>query len=148
MLYLSICPLFRDVYHFLVSCPIPVFYAKILAFYAGILCYLGFYARYSAWCVCGEGGWGGGVPFVARRRLQPCMWCYLGVQFNLLARSSIIGPRPAPVPTWDWGAELRGSSVISTSQRRLRCICLPTPYLRKGFFPFICHESTQPREHN
>ena len=54
---------------------------------------------------------GGGVPCVARRRLKPCMWCYPSVQFNLLVRSPIPGPSPAPIPTGDWGAELCVSSV-------------------------------------
>ena len=47
-----------------------------------------------------------GGPCVARRRLQPCKWCYLGVQFNLLDQSPIPGPSPVTVPAGDWGAEL------------------------------------------
>ena len=82
-----------------VSRPIPDFYAKIPDVYAFILCYLGFYARYCTWCA-------GGGPCVARRRLQPCKWCYLGVQFNLLDQSPIPGPSPVTVPAGDWGAEL------------------------------------------
>ena len=63
---------------------------------------------------CARGG-----PCVARRRLQTRMWCYPGMQFNLITRYPIPGPGPAPVTTRDWGVELRGSSVSSTLQRRL-----------------------------
>ena len=116
---------------FPVSCPIPDFYAKIPAFYADILCYLRFYTRYHTWCVMVGGG-----PCVERRRLQTCTWCYPSVQFNLSDQSPIPGPSPAPVPAGYWGAELRGSSMIRTPQRRLRCIRLPTPVLEKGVLPF------------
>ena len=37
----------------LISRPIPDFYAKIPDFYAAIMCYLGFYAQYRAWCAVG-----------------------------------------------------------------------------------------------
>ena len=113
--FVSASPLSGSFVFFLVSCPIPTFYAEIPAFYANIPCYLGFYAWYHVWCAVG----GGEGPCVDRRRLQPCMWCYLCVYFNLLVRSPIPGPSPAPVPTGDWGAEIRGSSVCRTSQRRL-----------------------------
>ena len=106
------------------SCPIPDFYANIP-------CYLGLYMRYRAWCVGGGGG-----TCVASSSLQPRTWCYLGVQFNLLAQSPIPGACPAPIPTGDWGSKLRGSSVIRTLQRRLRCVRLPTPVLVKGVIPF------------
>ena len=75
-------------------------------------------------------------PCVARRRLQPRKGCYPGVQFNLLARSPIPGPRPASVLAGDWGADLRGSSVSRTLQRRFLCIRLSTPILAKGVLPF------------
>ena len=99
------------------------------------------------WC-CGNGerliplyggtacGARGGGPCVARRCLQTRPWCYSGVQFNLLARSPIPDPSPFPVPTGDWGSELRGSSVSRTLQRRLRCVRLRTPVLAKGVLPF------------
>ena len=89
----------------------------------------------------------GGGPCVAMMRIQPCTWCYQGVQFNLLSWSLIPGPRPAPVPAGDWGADLCGSSVSRTSQHWLRCARLPTPYLQKGYFSFPCHGSTKLRDH-
>ena len=92
----------------------PVFYVEIPAFSANIPCYPRFYARYHAWCT--------GVTCVARSRLQTCTWCYLLVQFNLLARSPIPGPSPDLVPAGDWRAELRISSVSRTSKRRLQCV--------------------------
>ena len=60
----------------------------------------------------------GKFPCVARRRLQLCLWCYPGLQFNLLAWSLILDTSPVPVPAGGWVAELRGSSVSRTSQRR------------------------------
>ena len=83
----------------------------------------------------GGGGEGGG-PCVDRSHLQPHTCCYPGVQFNLLARFLIPGPSTAPVPAGNWGAELRGSSVSRTSQRRLRCVHLLTPILSKCDIPF------------
>ena len=131
---------------FPVSCPIPDFNAKITALNANIPCYLGFYARYYAWCAMGGGK--GRVPCVAMMRLQLLTWCYPGVQFNLPARFLILGPSPAPVPAGDWEAEIRRSSLSRTSQRQLRCVCLPTLVLAKGVIPFFCHDSTQSREHD
>ena len=134
LLFYSLCclclcvPSFGTFPVFPVSRPIPDFYAKIPDFYANIPCYLGLYARY---CTCCTGG-----PCVARRRLQPRTWCYPGVQFNLLSRSPILGPSVAPVPAGDWGAELCGSSMSRTSQRRSRCVRLTTPVLAKGVLPF------------
>ena len=113
----------------LVSRKIPAFYAKIPDFYAGIPYYLGFYVRYCTWCARGGG-------CVDRRRLQPCTWCYPGVQFNLISLSLIPGTSPAPVTTGEWGAELRGSSVSRNLQRQLRCVRLPTPVLAKGVLSF------------
>ena len=57
--------------------PIPDFYAKILAFYANILCYLGFYARYRAWRTvwAAAGGlpvWLGGVRILVRGFTWAC----------------------------------------------------------------------------
>ena len=50
MLSLSLRLLIQVFPVFLVSCPIPDFYANIP-------CYLGFYARYRMWCAAGgEGG--------------------------------------------------------------------------------------------
>ena len=86
--------------------------------------------------VRGGGVGGGGVPCVDRRHLRPRTWCYLGVQFNLISQSAILGPIPAPVPAGDWGAELRGSSISRTLQWKLRCIRLPTPVIEKGVIPF------------
>ena len=86
--------------------------------------------------VRGGGGRGCGGPCVDSRRLQPRTWCYPGMQFNLSVRFLIPGPSPAPVPARDWGAELRGSSVSRTLQRRLRCVCLSTPVLAKWVLPF------------
>ena len=45
-------------------------------------------------------------------------------------------PSPVPVSTADWGADLLGSSVSRTLQRRLWCVHLPTPVLAKGVLPF------------
>ena len=73
---------------------------------------------------------------MARRRLQPRMWCYPGILFNLPYRSLVTGPIPDPLPAGYWGAELRGSSVSRTSQRRLQCVCLTIPVLAKGVLPF------------
>ena len=108
-----------------VSCPIPDFYARIL-------CYLGFYAGYCAWCEVGVGV----GPYVARRCPKTRTWFYPGVQFNLSARFPILDPSPAPVPAGNWGAELRGSSASRTLQRRSKCVCLPTPVIEKGILPF------------
>ena len=55
-----------------------------------------------------------GGTCVARRRLHPCVRCYPGVEFNLLARSLIPGPIPAPIPAGDLGAEIYGLSVSRT----------------------------------
>ena len=132
MFSLSLRLLFQAFPVFLVSRPIPAFYSKIPAFYANIPCYLGFYAQDTAWCAVG----GGGGQCVAMWSLQPRLWCYPGVQFNLKSQSPIMGLIPAPVPVGDWGAELRGSSVSRTSQRRLRCVLLPAPVLAEGVLPF------------
>ena len=113
------------------SCTIPAFYAEIIAFYADIRCYLGFYAWYRAWYVGGVRG-----PYVDRRPLQSRTWCYSGMQFNLLDQSPILGPSPAPIPEGYWGAELCRSSVSRTSQRILRCFHLLTPILSKGVLLF------------
>ena len=88
------------------------FLCQIPASYTNIPCYLWFYAQYCAWCMVGAGGF----LCVDKIRLHPCMWCYLGVQFNLPAGSPIPGTSPAPNPAGDWLAELRGSSVSRTSQ--------------------------------
>ena len=37
------------------ACPVFLVSFPISAFYADILCYLGFYARYCAWCALGGG---------------------------------------------------------------------------------------------
>ena len=118
---------------FPVSRPIAAFYVEIPAFYAKILCYLGLYARYRAWCEMG----GAGGSFVSRRRPKPHMWFYLGLQFNLPARLPIPDPIPAPVPAGDCGAELCGSSVSRTLQQQFLYISLPTPVLEKGKNPFL-----------
>ena len=78
----------------------------------------------------------GGGPCMARRRIRPRTWCYLGVQINLLSQFPILGPIPAPVPAGDWRAGFHRSSVIRTSQRWLQCVRLPTPVLSKGVLPF------------
>ena len=84
--------------------------------------------------------WGGregqGNPCVARSYLQPHIWCYLGVQFNLPAWFRIPGPSPDPVPAGDWISYPCRSSVIRTSQRRLWYVRLRTPILAKGVLPF------------
>ena len=100
-----------------ISCPIPSFYAQIPYFYANIPCYLGVYAQYRAWCAGGRVrvGLGAGGSCVASRRMWPHTWFYLGVNFNLLAPSPILGTSPAPVPAGDWGDNLRRSSVRRTS---------------------------------
>ena len=79
---------------------------------------------------------GGGVPWVAWRRLQPRTWFYPGVRFNLPIRFLIPDTNPDPVPAGDWGAELRGSFVNSTSQRQLQFVRLHNPVLAKGVLPF------------
>ena len=127
LFYLLCCiflcvPSFGTFSIFPVSRPIPDFYAKIPTFYANILCYLVFYVWYRAWCAEVGGG-----PCVARRLLQPHTWCYQGMQFNLLAQYLIMGLGPAPIPVGHWAAELCESSMIRTSQRRLRCVRLPPP---------------------
>ena len=73
---------------------------------------------------------------MARRRLQPCPWCYPGVQFNLLAQSPITDPSTVPVYEEDWRAELRGSFVSRTLQRQYRCVCLTTPVIAKEVLTF------------
>ena len=112
--------------------PISTFYAKIPAFYAEIPCYLGFYARYRAWCTVGERG----VPWVDWRLPRPRTCFYPGVKFKLPTQFPIPDPSPAPVTSEDWGAELRGSSVSRTSQRRLRFVHFPNPVLAKWVIPF------------
>ena len=102
---------FRTFPVFPFSRPIPGFYSEMPAFYSGIQCYLGFYAWYRAWFTVG----GGGGTCVARSHMQPLMWCYLGVQFNLPAQLPIPDPKPDPVTAEYWGAKLRGSFVSSTS---------------------------------
>ena len=100
---------------------LPVFpvFCPISSFYAKILCYIGFYARYRLWCAVWGRGEGRGVTCVARSCLQPLTWCYPGLQFNLSYQFPIPGPSPAPVPAGDWWVELRGSSVSRTLQRQL-----------------------------
>ena len=84
-----------------------------------------------------RGGWGGrGGPHVARKRLQPCTCCYLGVKFNLPSLFTIPGPILAPFPAGDWVSNLRGSSVSRTLQWKLQCFRLPTPVLAKGVLTF------------
>ena len=68
--------------------------------------------------------------------MQPRIWFYPGVQFNLPARFLIPVPSPALVLAGDWEVELRRSSVSTTSWQRLRCVRLPTPVLVKGVLPF------------
>ena len=86
--------------------------------------------------VHGGGAVGGGGSWVVRRLLNPRTWCYPGMQFNLPAWFPILGPSLAPVPAGDWGAEIHGSSVGRTLQRRLWSIRLPIPVLVKGVLPF------------
>ena len=87
-------------------------------------------------CTVCNGGGGGGVPWLVWRHTWPrtCFWS--GVQFNLPTWFLILDPSPAPVTTGDWGAELCGSFVSRTSQRRLRFGILPTPVLAKGIVLF------------
>ena len=127
------------------SRPIPDFYAKIPAFYANIPCYLGFYAWYRAWCAVRGARWRWGVgrrgegPCVARRCLHPRTWCYPDVQFNLPSRFLIPGPSPAPVLAGDWW--------VVPWNGDCNAFVYPPPYLRKEFYLFLCHDSTQSRDH-
>ena len=128
-----------------VSHPIPDFYAKISALYADIPCYLGFYVRYRARCATGMGwgylGWSGGILGLVRvfnqawiLTWQPDSWCRIPVQI------------PFPQGTGDLSSA--DHSWIGPCNVDFNLIVYPPPYLRKGFFPFLCHDSTQLREYN
>ena len=104
-----------------------------------------FHVLYPAWCASGE--WGG-VPWVAWRHSWPRTCFYADMLFNPLTQVPIPDPSPAPFPTGDWGVEIYRSYVSRTSRPRLLFNRLPTLYLRKGFFPFSCHGSTQLREYD
>ena len=84
----------------------------------------------------GGGGGGGGVPWVAWRRPHPHMCFQSGIKFNLSTRFPILDPSPATVPVGDWRDELHRSFGNRTSQRKLRCVHLPTPVIAKGVLPF------------
>ena len=132
-------PSFRAFIVFPVSCPIPAFYAKVPAFYADIPCYLGFYTRYRAWYTGGS--------CVDRRRLQPLTWCYPDVQFNLLAL-----PR-FQVPVWFLFLQGTGEPIsadhpwLGLRNGDYNASVSPPLYLWNEFFPFICHDSNELREH-
>ena len=131
-----------------VSHPISTLYTKIPDFYADIPCYLGFYAWYSAWGAVGWGGGGGGVGYslwlgsVHRLVCGFNLACSLSYQpisrFRIPSR--LLFPQGTGEPSsvdHPWVGPCNGNFGASV---------YPPPYLRKGFFPFLFHESTQLRE--
>ena len=82
--------------------------------------------------------WGGGSggPWVAWRRPWPRTFFKSGGCFNLPTQSPILYPSLSLFPTGDWLADLHGSFVSRTWQRRLRFDCLPTPVLATWVWPF------------
>ena len=84
--------------------------------------------------VCNWGG--GGVHWVAWRRLWNRIFFKAGVHFNLPTRFLIPDPSLDTVPAGDWGAELRGLYVNRTLQRRSRFENLPIPVLAKVVITF------------
>ena len=89
----------------------------------------------------GGGAGRGGFPWLDRRRPEPCTCFYPGVQFNLPDQFPILDTSPYPITagTGDprsadhpWVGSSNGDSSI-----------YPPPYLRKGFFHFLCHDSDQ-----
>ena len=81
-------------------------------------------------------GIGGGVPWMAWRRPWSHARFKSGVHFNLPTQLPIPDPSPDPVPAGEWGADLCGSLLNRTSQRRLQFDRLPTPVLAKGILSF------------
>ena len=125
---------------FLVSRPIPDFYAEIPAFYADIPFYLGFYARYRAWCTRGVLVCLGGVCSLVHGVNRACsLTCYPDPWFWVPVRLPF--PQGTGEPSsadHPWVGPRNGDCDASI---------YPPLYLRKRFLPFICHESTQLREH-
>ena len=125
----------------LVSRKIPAFYAKIPDFYAGIPYYLGFYVRYCTWCARGGAVWIGGVCSLVRGVNRACSltwypYPWFQVPVLLLLPQGNGEPSSADHP---WVGTCNGNCDASV---------YPPPYLRRVFFPFICHDLNQLREHN
>ena len=131
--------------------PIPDFYAKIHDFYANTPCYLGFYTRYHIWCAVGEGFglqgggeypvWLGGVCSLVHGVTWECsLTCQPDPQFR--------------VQSWVLFLQGAGEPISSdhpwVGPHNIDCNAsiYPLSYLKKGFFPFLFHDSTQLREHN
>ena len=127
---------------FSVSCLIHDFYANIPDFYANILCGLGFYVLYRAWCaVGGVPVWLGGICSLVHVFTWACiLTCQPDSQVRIPVR--------IPFLQGTGGASSADHPWVGTHNGNFDDSVYPLPYFRKGLLPFFCHDSTQLREHD